>query len=50
MIKWTFDPDALAQHIAALSLADRIPVLTVQQGSAMLKRHQKKKVCQRNLL
>lgn len=43
MIKWTFDPDALAQHIAALSLADRIPVLTVQQGSAMLKRHQKKK-------
>lgn len=39
MFKWTFDLDVLAQHIVALSLAGHIPVLTVQQGSAVLRRH-----------
>lgn len=39
MFKWTFDLDVLAQHIVALSLAGHISVLTVQQGSAVLRRH-----------
>ncbi|HCC0888808.1 TPA: RES family NAD+ phosphorylase [Salmonella enterica] len=42
MNKWIFDENKVAQGILALKGTVRFPVLTIQSGTDVLKRHQKK--------
>lgn len=42
MTKWTFDKKVVAQGIDVQHKAGRIPVIDIQPGSGLLKRHQRK--------
>jgi len=42
MTKWKFDKTFVAQGIAAQQQSGRIPAIDIQQGSGLLKRHQRK--------
>ena len=43
MNKWIFDENVVAKGIVALKSSGRIPLIDIQQGSGLLKRHQQKK-------
>ncbi|MDQ2202679.1 MULTISPECIES: hypothetical protein [Klebsiella] len=42
MDKWIFEEDKVTQGIVALQKVGRIPTVTINPASAVLKRHQKK--------